>query len=471
MKVSLRGCLFVILLLSKNIVCSAQDSLTVLTANDYYLQLSINHPIAKQANLLSEQARMELRMAKGAMDPSFLVKYYDKNLSGTDYYHVWDNELHVPVYFAKVIASYEKNGGVNLNGENYTPTNGLSSLGVYLPLGEGLITDARRTAIRQAEVMINGTEAERVKVINKLLLEGMKAYYDWAAAFYRLDVFKNSLELSEIRTEGIKERVKSGDLAAFDSIEAQAQLQTIYIQFKQAYLSYIQATLEASNYLWDEAGQPLMINERTIPDNFDLQLSSPYKDSLTQLLEYARVNHPEIIKMETKLSFLQYDRKLATNKLLPKVDVSMAILGKGFYLNDDVFSNNYIKENSKVGVNFYMPLRMRAETGKYKLMGVKVGQAEYELQQKRRETENQLLMYYNECIIVADQCTAQEQLTRNMQLLSEGEKERFDSGESTLFIVNSREQSYISAQLKLIEMKAKFAKSQVYLKWAAGKMD
>lgn len=462
---------FLFLLFWNVMVCTAQDSLTVLTANDFYMQISINHPIAKQANLLSEQARMELRMAKGSMDPSFLIRYYDKNLSGTDYYHVWDNELHVPVYFAKVIASFEKNGGVNLNGENYTPTNGLSSLGIYLPLGDGLITDGRRTAIRQAEVMINGTEAERVKIINKLLLEGMKAYYEWASAFYRLDVYKNSLQLSELRTEGIKERVRAGDLATFDSIEAQAQMQNIYIQFKQAYLSYIQTTLEASNYLWDEAGNPLMINENVVPEQFNLQLNSPYKDSLTQLLEYARANHPDIIKMETKLSFLQYDRRLATNKLLPKIDVSMAILGKGFYLTDDVFSNNYIKDNSKVGLNFYMPLRMRSETGKYKLMGVKVGQAEYELQQKRRETENQLLMYYNECIIVADQCNAQEQLTTNMKLLSDGEKERFDSGESSLFVVNSREQSYISAQLKLIEMKAKYAKSQVYLKWAAGKMD
>ena len=54
-----------------------------------------------------------------------------------------------------------------------------------------------------------------------------------------------------------------------------------------------------------------------------------------------------------------------------------------------------------------------------------------------------------------------------MALLS-GEKRKFEEGESSLFIVNSRENSLITAEVKLIELIAKFQKAYAGLEYAIG---
>lgn len=48
------------------------------------------------------------------------------------------------------------------------------------------------------------------------------------------------------------------------------------------------------------------------------------------------------------------------------------------------------------------------------------------------------------------------------------EQVRFTNGESSLFLVNAREQKTLEGFQKLIEVKAKNLKSIAALKWAAG---
>jgi outer membrane protein TolC len=447
------------------------DSARVLTAEQYYTQVSMYHPLVQQANLLTEAARMEVRIAKGAMDPEFKMKYYDKLLGGTNYFRVWDNELHVPVYFAKVVAGYENNSGVNLNGENFTPPNGLSSLGLYIPLGQGLFTDQRRTAIKQSELMQTYAEAEKIKQINKIILEAMTSYYQWCYQYQKWKAYEDAYVLAVDRANGINERVRAGDLAMIDSVEAQVQVQTVFIQFRQAWLEYANAMLETSTFLWDENQQPLVINDSIQPDiRTFIKVDESFKDSIRYLLDYAQLNHPELIKNRVKLQTLQTDYRLAMDKLKPKLDVSYNIIHKGFFMSDDIFNSGYIPNNHKMGLNLSVPLRMRTETGKYQLMGVKVGQAEYELTQQSREIENQLKSYYNEALIVSEQVRVQQVLVGQVRLLSEGEQDRFTSGESSLFIVNQRDMSLLQAEIKLSEMYYKLAKSKLYLTWSAGKM-
>ena len=52
--------------------------------------------------------------------------------------------------------------------------------------------------------------------------------------------------------------------------------------------------------------------------------------------------------------------------------------------------------------------------------------------------------------------------------LQKGEETRFVNGESTLFLLNAREQKTIESEQKLVELKAKVQKAAVNVKWAAG---
>ena len=62
----------------------------------------------------------------------------------------------------------------------------------------------------------------------------------------------------------------------------------------------------------------------------------------------------------------------------------------------------------------------------------------------------------------------QEVLVNNAATLRNAEQIRFENGESSLFLVNTRERSLIDAQIKLAEIKSKYAKAKVELQWASG---
>ena len=54
--------------------------------------------------------------------------------------------------------------------------------------------------------------------------------------------------------------------------------------------------------------------------------------------------------------------------------------------------------------------------------------------------------------------------------LQRGEEIRFQAGESSLFLINARENKALEALQKLQELKAKFFKTENMLQWAAGNL-
>ena len=65
----------------------------------------------------------------------------------------------------------------------------------------------------------------------------------------------------------------------------------------------------------------------------------------------------------------------------------------------------------------------------------------------------------------------QEQLVQQSQVLLQAEQTRFEAGESSLFLTNSREMSLLSNEVKLYELRAKYAKNKIFLLWAAGRVE
>jgi len=53
-------------------------------------------------------------------------------------------------------------------------------------------------------------------------------------------------------------------------------------------------------------------------------------------------------------------------------------------------------------------------------------------------------------------------------MLLEGEREKFKNGESSLFLINSREIMAIDAELTLIKLQTTYEKDRLGIYWAAG---
>ncbi|QDA59568.1 TolC family protein [Hymenobacter jejuensis] len=131
--------------------------------------------------------------------------------------------------------------------------------------------------------------------------------------------------------------------------------------------------------------------------------------------------------------------------------------------NGSYFSNNY-----KLGLSFQYPLLLRQERSKLQLNQLKRREAEYGLQQDTRDVQTAVRSIANEWEALHGQLRVQEQVVRNAQTLRNGEQIRFENGESSVFLINAREASLVSAQVKLAELQAKYAQTQATLRWAAG---
>ncbi|WP_241502313.1 TolC family protein [Hymenobacter glacialis] len=464
------------LLLGTGQAARAQAPDTAALAHAEFLALVEQfHPVARQAALNPERARQDIRQARGGFDPTINGKYYGKQLKGTEYYHDWETYLRLPTWFGvDVKAGWDRGTGPYINPQEFTASGGLSYVGLSVPLGQGLLIDERRTALRVAQALAGLAEAERRAIRNKLLLSASKDYWEWALATERLRLLTANELVAAVRFSGIRQRVLAGDLAAIDSVEAQAELQNRQSQRVAARVQLQNANLVVSTYLWDDNGRPRELPPQARPQPLPPPVAwrplAP--DSLAALAAQARQLHPDLLKTRVKQVQLGLENRLLLNKLLPKfnVDYNLLLPGRPFALenNPQPFQGGYSTNNYKLGLSLSQPILLRAERAKRQLNQLKLRDATFQLDNDQRLVDNALQTAANDWQALLEQLRLQQQATANYQRLRDGELIRFDNGESTVFLVNSREASLLSARQKLAELQAKYAQTQAQLRFAAG---
>ena len=431
------------------------------------------HPVARQAALNPERAQQDIRQARGAFDPTVNGKYYGKQLKGTEYFHDWETYLRIPTWFGvDVKAGWDRGTGPYVNPQEYTASGGLSYVGLSVPLGQGLLVDERRTALRVAQALTGLAEAERRAIRNKLLLSASKDYWEWALATERLRLLAANEQVASVRFAATRQRVLAGDLAAIDSVEAQAELQNRQSQRVAARVQSQNATLVVSSYLWDAQGRPRELpaaaQPQPLPPSFAWRPLTP--DSLATLAAQAQQLHPDLLKTRVKQVQLGLENRLLLNKLLPKfnVDYNLLMPGRPLEGNPQPFQGGYSVNNYKLGLSLAQPILLRAERAKRQLNQIKLRDASFQLDNDQRLVGNALQTAANDWQALLEQLRLQQQATANYQRLRDGELIRFDNGESTVFFINSRESSLLSARQKLAELQAKYAQTQAQLRYAAG---
>ena len=78
-----------------------------------------------------------------------------------------------------------------------------------------------------------------------------------------------------------------------------------------------------------------------------------------------------------------------------------------------------------------------------------------------------LSSYYNELLAVRQQLNIMTSTNTNFIKLYQGERLKFETGESSLFLLNARQSKVLETAQKLIELKAKWQKAYVSLLWAS----
>jgi outer membrane protein TolC len=428
------------------------------------------HPVVKQQTLQVEQARAGVLSSRGLFDPSFYTHTDRKTFDERLYYSYINPEIKIPTWYGIEV----KAGAEDIVGDNRDPqtTFGQSSyLGVTVPLAKNLLMDARRAALQQSKIFVKQSESEQLNTINDLLFSAYETYWNWAKEYEIYRVLTNAVKINEARFQLVRIAWQQGDRAAIDTTEALAQLQSFQYLQNETYLRWKNARLELSNFCWLMNNQPYALPANVTPDTSWNKAGTPPVELpvLEDVLTRARSTHPKIKTYDFKLQGLEVERKLKFQSLLPTFDVSSNLLNKGYNVvkgaNWAFYQNNY-----KFGVNFGLPLLQRGARGNYRQAKLKINETNLLLDQSRLQIENKVSMYFNELTALQQQIQIYDNMYKNYLRLFRGEDERFRTGESSLFLVNARENKALETLQKLIELKAKFYKTIYGVQWAAGQL-
>ncbi len=427
-------------------------------------QVRSNHPVAKQATLLTPEGEAALLAARGGFDPKVYGDWERKSFDGKNYFNIAEGSVKLPTWYGiEGKLGYNYATGINLSPEHKLPADGQAVLGASVTLLQGLVIDERRAGLFQARILQRANVAEQRLLMNELLYEAAKAYWNWSLADAWVRTYEEAVRNAEIRLDGIRGSWEQGDRPAIDTLEALIQVQDRRLELNAAQLHFRNARLALQNFNW-ENGRAVAVDSTLRPQ--------PLADGLLidaislAPADTLAAQHPQVQGYRFKLESLDVERRLKREALKPRLDVSYNLLGDGFDLSPD--NGDFFLQNYKWGVQAGFPLFFRKERGGLQLAELKIMDAALGLTQKQQEIRNKIIAYQNELANLRQQINLANAMRDNYARLLTGENEKFVLGESSVFLVNSRENKLIEAELKLAKLQAEARKTEAGLRWAAG---
>lgn len=458
--------LFILVLIGTTIYGQSKSESTLpvnlkeMSYNEYLGFVKKYHPLVKNANLEISKAQANLMMARGGFDPKLQLDYNKKQFQGTEYYSIMNSSFKIPTWYGiDIKAGFDENEGYYLNPQNKTPSNGLTSLGISVPLGQGLLINQRMADLQKAKIQVKLSQAEQKLEAIAVLYDASVAYFNWKKNYEEKLLYKDYSINAQKRYDGIKSLIKEGDKPAIDSIEAGIVVKNRLLSLEDSKLKLTKAKLELSNFLWLENNIPLELAEVIIPEK---KLGQTIQETLniSDLANpgFSVLNHPKIEALQSKIDLLNVEKKMKANMLLPKIDVGYSYLAQP---NPTTLNSN---ENYKVGVDFYFPLFLRKERGSLKFAQYKIQESEFIRDLEKVQLTNKIIAQKTEIQSLTKQQKLIDKLVSDYDTMLKSEERLFTLGESSLFLINTRENNLVSAQLSQIALENRFftSNSELY---------
>jgi outer membrane protein TolC len=431
-----------------------------MTLSEYLGYVKSYHPIVKQANLVINISEAKLLRARGAFDPKVEVDFDKKRFREKEYFNQLNAAFKIPTWYGVAFkANFEQNDGIFLNPENNVPLGGLYSAGVEVPLAKGLLINKRMADLKQSKFFLNQAKEEQQIVVNKILYDASLSYFHWLKTYNEKIVFNSFLNNAKVRFEGTKRGFQEGSKPAIDTIEAGITLNSRRLNLEKGRIKFIKSSLALSNYLWLNENTPIELKENIIPDvnTYDV-IDGTFNIALFNNEDFDIDSHPKIKALGFKIKSLDVDTRLKTNNLLPKIDVQYNFISPNGNQINSFNSSNY-----KAGINFSMPLFIREERGDLKLAKIKLQDQKLENNAIKVVIKNKINAIQQELDSYILQNDLTFKIVRDFDVLLKAEERKFFLGESSLFLVNFREEKYIDSKLKAIRLENAFFEAKASL--------
>lgn len=438
---------------------TSQELNDVISLEEYLGYVKKFHPLVKQANLVITESEAKLLKSRGAFDPKLEIDYDKKVFKGSDYFDKLNATFKIPTWYGiEFKANFEENSGIFLNPEANVPIDGLYSVGVSVSLARGLIMNERMSMLKQAKFFKEQAKADRQIAVNNVLFEASKTYFKWLKQYNEKLVFENFLTNAELRLRGVKQGYREGQNAAIDTLETGIIVNTRKLELEQANIKYLKASLELSTFLWLN-DTPVEFRDTMVPDNNTINTIDFALALNTFNLDTLNIDaHPKLISLDRKFEGLKVDQRLKANRLLPQIDLEY-----NFLTETPQVLNSFDETQYKGGLKVRFPLFLRKERGDLRLSKVKVRDTEFEIKGTRFNLINKISAVSQEINSLQRQTGFAELIVTDYETLLRAEERKFAVGESSIFLVNSRENKLIESKLKAIKVINDFLHSKASL--------
>lgn len=441
----------------------------ILSFNNFISVVKVNHPDIVAAEIAREIASSKRLEAQGAFDPSinsqnFFNRFNSSSAPGDAQEAVTSN---TSLDFLTGYGAKFGLGAKFAGGDIKTPISPTGDAGEYfvraqIPLLRGAIYNSQ--FIKEKTTKLSETIADYLLFRTKLktLELATKNYWDWVANKNILDIEANLLNLVNGQVGFVEQQADLGNLPQISVVEAQRELRKRQGKVSSSLRSLQVSSLNLSKFMWTDTGTPYAIPQmQQVPAELPIP-KELMKDEIDDAKLNALVNRPEFKALDLSRDISNLERKLAKNQMLPQLD---AYISSGFEAGQDS-----IGPAMEAGVNISLPLRVRTAQGRKQQAELKIKQ----LNLNERQLIQNVFLEIEDAASGVDTAyeryLAAKQDYELSQKLENGEKERFELGDSTLFFVIRRQRATVEANVELIKTIADYHKAKTLLKLVQGEL-
>ncbi len=418
------------------------------------------HPLATAATATLERAEGERLASEGAFDlrvrarAERVLGYYDRT--------ILDGELRQPTRLRGlgIYAGWRLGSGdfADYDLKAATLDRGEVRAGVELPLLAGGAIDRARADQRKATYGLTLGRAEVTRRMLELERDAAVTYWDWVAAGQRLELRERQLELARRRGRDLQTTIQQGSTAPIEGVDNARLIAARESSEVAARRDFVRMSLELSIYLRDRQGAPSAPARDRVPAVVPLPQPVVGEADLVDVIREARTRQPSFAMLDARLAANRVDLDLADNGLLPSLTASVYVM-RGIGPGDARIPD---RDRGAVGgtLTFEIPLERSQARG-----ALAMARAD----RKRLLAEQQLLierLAIDARFGVTELTTARQRVglaaeqARIADQLADAERLRFERGDSTILIVNLREEAAADAAVAQIDAMADYRKAR-----------
>jgi outer membrane protein TolC len=424
------------------------------------------HPLIVAAAQERPLAEADVQSAEGAFDVAWRTRAVMVPLGGYPSGRV-DSMFEKPttLWGSTLFAGYRWGSDTfaPYDGKLVTNEFGEVRAGLLVPVWRNGPVDRRRATIERSELGLAIADATVSQ--QKLEIARLAAfrYWDWVAAGKRLRAAKEVLELAQLRDAQLGARVERGDLPMFEQIDNRRAIVHREQQVVLAQRQLEQASIELALFFRDDDGSSIRPSPERLPPDFPEPGALP--GSFAGDLQGALERRPELDRLRAQREQTQVEERWADNQRMPAID--FAVMG-----SQDLGQGSEKRDPFELELGLVIDIPIERNVADGRVRAAQAQRARVDAQERFaidrveadvRDASVALVAAHERVRIARQEVTLAHQLET-------GERERFELGDSSLLIVNLREQAALEAEVRVIDALADYHKARAALDAATARL-